>query len=606
MEVPIAQESSPQPNRRLSYLQAFFTVAAVFLLISTFGLAQAANYYNERIWPNTTIDGIKVGGLTKEEATKLLEELDIAPTNYTTIIRVDDIVIKGTEANLRLDRNIHQAVDKAFVSGKTEAPIERLSLFLVRPWQPQAFTTELQYVDEDLSVLMEELKSKVDIEGAEPSATLGWSSSPNTLVIDPGKPGRSLDLEATRQAALASLAQVARGSDPTAWETEAIVASTSSPLSPEGVTAARQRTLKFVNSTIVFQADNQRVALTDQNLVSLLTFPSGMNENHLDELISEWAETVDRPPINAAFEYDPKTLAVTLFEPHRDGLRLNQALTAMQIRQLVADLEKEKPVETSQKLAVETAAPDITLADTNDLGITERVGFGESWYQGSIASRTHNIAVATKKLNHTIIRPGEEYSFNKNLGEVSARTGFQQAYIIKGGATILGDGGGVCQVSSTLFRALLDSGVDITRRLPHSYRVSYYEQRSEPGFDATVYSGNVDLRFINDTGNHLIMHTYADSVSQYMYIEFYGTSDGRTTEISDYLKWDARPAPPTQYIPDPSLAPGQTRRIETAVPGLKTKFTHRVLDRNGELMRENTYYSSYIPWAAKFLVGPEN
>jgi vancomycin resistance protein YoaR len=605
------------------HLMMGLTIVGLGLLAVGSSLA-VTDYYDDRIWPNTTIDSIKVGGLTIEEATAKLVKLDQPPTDYLVIIKVDDIEVASDSSQAPVELTLDQAVRDAFANGKNQSlPLKVISL-IQQTWQPQQFETQLRYNDQALADLISELKQLVDLEGVEPAATLQWSGSPGSLGIDAGKPGRALDLEQTKQAAQKNLARAAK-----TWETEAVVASTSSPLSPDEVIVARQRAAQFVGKNFTFRADNQRLSLTDRELISLLSFPKGIAEEKLRTLLTDWAEVVNRAPVNAVFDFDPDTLEVFAFEPHRDGLRLNYTKTAEQIKRLIqiieagADVERgedgnadggdaqngdsdaQKKLELVRDLAVEATPPDITLADTNNLGITERVGFGESWYQGSIASRTHNIAVATKKLNHTIIKPGEEYSFNKNLGEVSARTGFQQAYIIKGGATILGDGGGVCQVSSTLFRTLLDSGLDITRRLPHSYRVGYYEQRFEPGFDATVYSGNVDLRFINDTKSHLIIHAAADSNDQYMTIELYGTGDGRTTEISDYLKWDARPAPPTQYIPDPSLAPGQTRRIETAVPGLKTKFTHRVFDRDGELMRENTYYSSYVPWAAKFLVGVE-
>src|SRR5690606_10285855 len=148
--------------------------------------------------------------------------------------------------------------------------------------------------------------------------------------------------------------------------------------------------------------------------------------------------------------------------------------------------------------------------------------------------------------------------------DVSAETGFQPAYVIKNGQTVLGDGGGVCQVSTTVFRAVLDAGLKVTRRLPHSYRVSYYELNSKPGVDATVYSGNIDLRFINDTDHAILIHAEADSKNLYMKVELYGTSDGRTTEIVDHVTWDYRPAPAAVYIPDPTLPAGQTKQVDWA------------------------------------------
>jgi vancomycin resistance protein YoaR len=201
------------------------------------------------------------------------------------------------------------------------------------------------------------------------------------------------------------------------------------------------------------------------------------------------------------------------------------------------------------------------------------------------------------------VAPGEEFSFNKTLGEVSANTGYRPAYVISGGQTILGDGGGVCQVSTTTFRAALNAGLNITRRVAHSYRVSYYELNQKPGIDATVYAGNVDLRFINDTGHYLLITGETDSENLYMKIEIWGTSDGRKAEIVDHKTWGYVPPLATQYIPDPNLPPGVKRQIDWSVAGIKASFKYVVRDKDDNLIREAEYLSNYQPWAAKYLVG---
>ena len=122
---------------------------------------------------------------------------------------------------------------------------------------------------------------------------------------------------------------------------------------------------------------------------------------------------------------------------------------------------------------------------------------------------------------------------------MSTATGFKQALIIKEGETILDDGGGVCQDSTTLFRAVLDAGLPITMWRNHSFRVGYYEQNSRPGFDATVFSPLPDFRFINDTPNFILIQTKAANMK--LEYDLYGTSDGREAVISNYAQWDASP-----------------------------------------------------------------
>jgi vancomycin resistance protein YoaR len=206
-------------------------------------------------------------------------------------------------------------------------------------------------------------------------------------------------------------------------------------------------------------------------------------------------------------------------------------------------------------------------------------------------------------MNNILVAPGEEFRFNKTLGEVSKRTGYRSAYVISNGKTVLGDGGGVCQVSTTYFRAVLDAGLQVTLRRPHSYRVSYYELNQKPGIDATVYSGDVDFRFVNDTDHHILIRSSANSDDLYMKVEIYGTSDGRTAEIVDHKTWDLRSPPPPAYYPTTEIPAGTTKQIDWAVSGIKASFTHIVKDKDGETISEKEYYSNYVPWSAKYLQG---
>ena len=123
----------------------------------------------------------------------------------------------------------------------------------------------------------------------------------------------------------------------------------------------------------------------------------------------------------------------------------------------------------------------------NDLGVKELVGSGYSTYSGSIENRVFNVSHGASKINGVLIPPGETFSFNKTVGDITAATGFKQAYVIKSGRTVLDDGGGICQVSTTLFRAALNAGLPIVNRTAHAYRVGYYEQGFPPGIDATIY-----------------------------------------------------------------------------------------------------------------------
>lgn len=147
---------------------------------------------------------------------------------------------------------------------------------------------------------------------------------------------------------------------------------------------------------------------------------------------------------------------------------------------------------------------------------------GVSDYAGSSQSRIYNIDTALANFNGISIAPGEDFSFNDHLGPVDASTGYKMELVIKGPKTVPDYGGGVCQVSSTVFRAALQAGLPILERKPHSYAVSYY---TPWGTDATIYPGVVDLKFTNDFKTPLIVQGYREGSE--LHINFYGTQDKR-------------------------------------------------------------------------------
>lgn len=567
------------------------------------------NHHQTKIYPGVHIDQHPVGGLTKLEAADKLatyyQGSELPPKVLT--IQVDDITVASSSSQLGLHREYTAALERAYEVGRARSGFLNWVDILRAQFQQPAFETTLSYNPTQVEKMITELKRQVDVLGREPSASLGSSGEAWSLELDAGKIGRQVEVNKTLE-----LIQATATTDQQA--VTAPVASTAAELTDAELATARERASHLLGSTLVFRAEGVTITLNDTDLVQMLAFPAGYTKTMVSETAQSWLEQVNRAPQDAVFEYDPESLQVTTFKPDRPGLELDVAaaenLLVSQLSQLEAEAQAQidsnqstEPLSLEAQLPVAETEPAVTLAETNDLGIIELIGFGESYYDHSIPSRIHNVSHATERISNTIIPPGAEFSFNKTLGEVSSRTGFRPAYVIKGGRTVLGDGGGVCQVSTTLFRSVLDAGLPITRRLPHSYRVSYYEQGFMPGIDATVYSGDVDLRFVNDTGHHILIAGAADSDNLYMTIEVFGTSDGRTTEITDHKTWGYSPPLPAQYIDDPSLPPGRVKQIDWAASGIKASFTNVVRDANGQIIREEEYTSNYRPWAAKYLRG---
>jgi len=262
----------------------------------------------------------------------------------------------------------------------------------------------------------------------------------------------------------------------------------------------------------------------------------------------------------------------------------------------------QKPQRIIIPVEIIILTPKITTDKANNLGIKELIGKGTSLFQNSIQSRIFNITLAASRINGALIAPNETFSFNKALGDVSAFTGYKQAYIIQNGKTVLGDGGGVCQVSTTFFRALLNSGLPITERYAHAYRVGYYEQDGPPGLDATIYVPTIDLKFRNDTNNYILVQTLIDQETQQLSIFLYGTSDGRTVSITKPIITNRTPAPEDIYQDDPTLAKGVIRQIDFKAEGSKVSFTREVT-KDGQKIILDKFVSNYAPWQSIFLRG---
>lgn len=220
----------------------------------------------------------------------------------------------------------------------------------------------------------------------------------------------------------------------------------------------------------------------------------------------------------------------TEFTPPRDGLAIHVYETAFRA------IDALTRNQGSAELVVTATKPRTSLAQTNALGIRELVASGESTFKGSPRNRRTNIKVGVGKMKGIIVAPGEEFSFNKYLGPVEAEYGFVPELVIKRTGTVPELGGGLCQVSSTAFRAAVNGGLPITQRKNHAYAVQYYAPQ---GTDATIYPGVVDLKFLNDTAGHLLVWPYLKDDNTLVF-EFYGTKDARTVLVEKPTQYDRK------------------------------------------------------------------
>src|SRR3989339_436956 len=368
-------------------------------------------------------------------------------------------------------------------------------------------------------------------------------------------------------------------------------------LSTEKLDQLKARAEILVKKKLQLTLDDERIQLEGAELIHFLA-TTGSGEEIDRKVIGEYVlglgDSLNRVPQDAKFEFVEGK--VKEFAPGKEGVEVKTQETSTSVTIAVRKLLLEESKEEIVEIAVVRTPPKITTDKVNELGIKERIGRGESYYQHSIPNRIYNVSLASGRINSALIAPGEEVSFNKLVGEVSAATGYRPAYVISGGRTVLGDGGGLCQVSTTMFRAAMSAGLPILERWGHAYRVSYYELNSKPGVDATVYAPSKDIKFKNDTPGHILIQTINDPKKLFLVVEIYGTSDGRVATISEPKVWGISPPPPNIYQDDPTLPAGIVRQVDWAAWGAKASFEYKVV-RDGETIQDKTFTSAYRPWA---------
>jgi vancomycin resistance protein YoaR len=269
-----------------------------------------------------------------------------------------------------------------------------------------------------------------------------------------------------------------------------------------------------------------------------------------------------KDPVDAKFTVTDNK--ISLFSLSQDGSRIDTDKSVPLIANALTQ-ESSGGKDVLVELPLITLKPDHQSSDADSFGIVTLIGEGRTSFAGSPKNRIHNFTRALEQFNGIMIAPQEEFSFVKFLGDVDAEHGYLPELVIKENKTEPEFGGGICQVSTTVFRAAIYSGLKITARRNHAYPVSYYKPY---GMDATVYIPRPDLRFINNTPGHILMQTAIEG-SQLIF-RFYGTSDGRTTEVDGPHI--------LEHNPDGSM---------------KTIFTQKVTDAQGNTIINDDFRSNY-------------
>jgi vancomycin resistance protein YoaR len=264
-------------------------------------------------------------------------------------------------------------------------------------------------------------------------------------------------------------------------------------------------------------------------------------------------------------------------------------------------LEALKYNKPSARIVVQRSNPKRNLSDWHKSGVRYHFGGGESYFRGSSSFRMTNIVAGAKQIDNITIAAGANFNFNRDVG-ISKELGFVDGYIIKGGILEKDIGGGICQVSTTVWRAAYNAGLPIVQRNFHSYRVSYYDP---PGFEATVFSPYKNLIFKNDTGAPLFVQVTWYLRAQKLEMNFFGRKPDRKVSISDGYIYNVRPPPAPRFVADPEIKFGRAKRLSGAERGMNVRINRVVRYNTGTVARDTTF-SSYVPWGELWAVHPND
>ncbi|GGR39105.1 VanW family protein [Deinococcus ruber] len=256
--------------------------------------------------------------------------------------------------------------------------------------------------------------------------------------------------------------------------------------------------------------------------------------------------------------------------------------------------------ESSAEAVIKVTAPQRSVQLLAERGVVSHVSTGSSSYKGSPRFRETNILVGAQKLDNFFIAPGHTFDFAREVGDISASTGFVKGYVISGGTLEKEDGGGICQVSTTLFRALYQAGLPIVERHEHSRRVEYYDP---VGFEATVYAPQKNLRMKNDTAAYLFVQASWDRKAQTLHFDLFGAAPTRTVSIGKPVVTDFKPPAQPSYTPDNRVRPGGRRLLDVPMQGMTSRIVRTIKTADGKATTD-TLKSVYQPWGAVYGVQP--
>jgi len=565
----------PARSRRWSRIGAVGLLALALALVVPLFFAGSP----KRLANGTRIAGVDVGGLTAKQARTVLaaraRRLDRVPINFTA----GGKRFRLTAHELGVQVDWRAAVKAAEEQGGGIGIVRgyrRLSLEIF----PQDVVPPTRVYDAAVNYELGLLAKAVN----RPRREARLVRRGLHVTIASGASGRTLDRDAARDTIVGALASFSRTS--VALPVDLTVPT----VTVQSLTDKQRLASQIVAAPVRVRVGATTLRIPRWRLATLLDLETlRFRGPAADRYFARLASQVDRAARDATFAVSGSRVRVV---PARPGLTLDVPRSAAAILAAAS-----RPADRVTRLALVVAQPKRSTAAAQAMGITGVVGTYETLYGGD-PNRIHNVQLVAHLVDGKLVAPGATFSFNGTTGERSAAKGFLEAPVIVNGELQTGLGGGVCQVSTTVFNAAYEGGLRITARTNHALYISHYPL----GRDATVDYPNLDLKFVNDTGHWLLLRTWVGSSS--LTVGLYGTPQHRKVETFPQPLSVVSP-PPVEKTVDATLDPGQVVVDDPGVPAQSTSVERKVYAPDGRLLSDQSWYSSYRAEPKIVRVGPK-
>ncbi len=580
-------------HRMLTVVPKVIVGVAIALLLVAIGLFVFRAVYADRIYPAVVVGDVNVGGLTASQAEDELNQRAAELEQGTIAFSYNGQTWTPALADLGASINLEASLDEAQQLGRKDDAASRL-----------AFTGEILQADQVVPLrtrldqrVLNAWFDQVDREIDNPAINAQIVVNGTEVSVSEDSTGIVVDREAATKQILSALStlQPVDVELPTEVDTPEILASDLEQVQTnvqEALSAPVR--VKFENQSWRVEAATLSEYLTVETVIEGGSPVANLSldiDRLATDLRNQFASEINRDPVNARVGWNDENGLIAL-DPSETGVTLKATAFAEAVAN--SFLSGHERVE----IPVVITRPEIDDENLDALGIDTRLGHGDSYYGGGSWQRDENIGVGTGLLNGTLVRPGEVFSFNDAIGEITADKGYVEASVVVAERVGKDIGGGICQVSTTVFRAAIYAGMPITEWHPHTYRLKGYEAEGwGPGFDASIlqYGSSpdewADLKFENWTDGWLLVEAWTSYPN--VIVNIYGTDNGNTVEIAG--QWQSGPISNNEDVEiyTSALPTGVVQQTEWPMDGLEAGFTRIIYDANGEEIANREFYTNF-------------